>query len=260
MEKKIIISNLSMVYTGPEEDDGSGLGVLSGVSFEVYDNEFVSLLGPSGCGKSTLLRLIAGLEQDYEGEILLCGENPRHKRIPVCYMLQKDCLMPWRTMLSNVLLPIEIRKGDLEKACEEIKPLIQEFGLQGFENYKPRQLSGGMRQRAALLRTYLMDGEVMLLDEPFAALDEITRMQMQDWLISVWEKHRKTVLFVTHDIDEAIFLSDRVIVMSGRPGTVTGSVQIDFGRPRVRDMILAPRFSEYKKEILDLLGRTKADL
>ena len=112
MEKKIIISNLNMVYNGPEEDE-SGLGVLSDVSFEVYDNEFVSLLGPSGCGKSTLLRLIAGLEQDYEGAILLGGESPRHKRIPVCYMLQKDCLMPWRSMLSNVLLPIEVKKGDL---------------------------------------------------------------------------------------------------------------------------------------------------
>jgi len=256
MEKKIIISNLNMVYNGPEEDE-SGLGVLSDVSFEVYDNEFVSLLGPSGCGKSTLLRLIAGLEQDYEGEILLGGESPRHKRIPVCYMLQKDCLMPWRSMLSNVLLPIEVKKGDLKKAREEIKPLIHEFGLSGFENYRPRQLSGGMRQRAALLRTYLMDGEIMLLDEPFAALDEITRMQMQDWLVSVWEKHKKTVLFVTHDIDEAICLSDRVLVMSGRPGSVIGSICINFDRPRKRNMILTSRFSEYKKEILDLLSRTK---
>ena len=156
--------------------------------------------------------------------------------------------------MSNVLLPIEIKKGDLKKAREEIKPLIHEFGLAGFENYRPRQLSGGMRQRAALLRTYLMDGEIMLLDEPFGSLDEITRMQMQDWLISVWEKHKKTVLFVTHDIDEAIYLSDRVLVMSDRPGTVNGAIQIDFERPRKRDMILTTRFSEYKKNILSLLS------
>jgi putative hydroxymethylpyrimidine transport system ATP-binding protein len=258
MDCKIRITNLNMEYTDLEDDDGSGLGVLSDVNLEVYDNEFVSLLGPSGCGKSTLLRLIAGLEHDYGGEILLSGENPRHKRVPVCYMLQKDCLMPWRSLLSNVLLPIEIKKGDLKKAREEIKPLVSDFGLSGFENFRPRQMSGGMRQRAALLRTYLMDGEIMLLDEPFGALDEITRMQMQDWLISVWERHKKTVLFVTHDIDEAIYLSDRVLVMSDRPGTVTGSVQIEFERPRKRDMILTPRFSEYKKEILNLLASCQA--
>ncbi|HHW22354.1 MAG TPA: ABC transporter ATP-binding protein [Clostridiaceae bacterium] len=253
MDCKIRITGLNMDYTGSEEGESS-LRVLSDVNLEVFENEFVSLLGPSGCGKSTLLRLIAGLEHDYEGEILLGGINPRHKRVPVCYMLQKDCLMPWRSMLSNVLLPIEIKKGDLKKAREEIKPLVQEFGLSGFENYRPRQLSGGMRQRAALLRTYLMDGEIMLLDEPFGSLDEITRMQMQDWLISVWEKHRKTVLFVTHDIDEAIYLSDRVVVLSDRPGTVNGVVQIDFERPRKRDMILTPQFSEYKKDILSLLA------
>lgn len=252
MNKSIRIKKLNMVYTGPD-DDGSGLGVLSNVNLAVQDNEFVSLLGPSGCGKSTLLKLIAGLEQDYEGDICLGNDNPKYKRVPVCYMLQKDCLMPWRTMLSNVLLPIEIKKGDLKKAKEDIRPLILEFGLAGFENYRPRQLSGGMRQRAALLRTYLMDGEIMLLDEPFGALDEITRMQMQDWLISVWEKHKKTVLFVTHDIDEAIYLSDRVLVMSDRPGTVNGEIQIEFERPRKREMILTSQFSEYKKNILKLL-------
>lgn len=253
MDNSIKIKNLNMVYTGLEDDDGTGLGVLSNVNLEVQGNEFVSILGPSGCGKSTLLKLLAGLEQDYEGDILLGNDNPKYKRIPVCYMLQKDCLMPWRSMLSNVLLPIEIKKGDLKRAKEEIRPLISEFGLAGFEYYKPRQLSGGMRQRAALLRTYLMDGEIMLLDEPFGALDEITRMQMQDWLTSVWEKHKKTVLFVTHDIDEAIYLSDRVLVMSERPGTVNGEIQIDFERPRKREMILTSQFSEYKKNILKLL-------
>ena len=252
MDNSIKIKKLNMVYSGPD-DDGSGLGVLSNVNLEVQDNEFVSLLGPSGCGKSTLLRLIAGIEQDYEGDIHLGSDDPRNKRIPVCYMLQKDCLMPWRSMLSNVLLPIEIKKGDLKKAKKDIQPLISEFGLAGFENYRPRQLSGGMRQRAALLRTYLMDGEIMLLDEPFGALDEITRMQMQDWLISVWEKHKKTVLFVTHDIDEAIYLSDRVLVMSDRPGTINGEIQINIERPRKREMILTSQFSEYKKNILKLL-------
>jgi putative hydroxymethylpyrimidine transport system ATP-binding protein len=133
--------------------------------------------------KKYALKAFAGLEQDYEGRSFYCGnDNPKYKRIPVCYMLQKDCLMPWRSMLSNVLLPIEIKKGDLKRQGKKSNRLFHEFGLAGFENYRPRQLSGGMRQRAALLRTYLMDGEIMLLDEPFRALDEITRMQMQDWL------------------------------------------------------------------------------
>lgn len=255
MKDIIKIIELNKVYFGPEssENSGKGLGVLSNINLEVGEYEFVCLLGPSGCGKSTLLKLVAGLDQDYEGSILLEGKNPKDTRVPVCYMLQKDCLMPWRSMISNILLPIEIRKGNIKKAQIEIKPLITEFGLAGFENYRPGQLSGGMRQRAAILRTYLMEGEIMLLDEPFGALDEITRMQMQDWLISVWERHKKTVLFVTHDIDEAIYLSDRVIIMSNIPGTIAGEVNITFERPRNRDVILTPQFSKYKKTILDLL-------
>lgn len=253
MNKIIEITQLNKVYYGPEDREREGLGVLSDINMRVDDNEFVSLLGPSGCGKSTLLKLIAGLDNDYEGSISLRGKNPKITRIPVCYMLQKDCLIPWRTMISNILLPIEIRKGNIKTAKENLKSLIAEFGLAGFENYRPSQLSGGMRQRAALLRTYLMDGEIMLLDEPFGALDEITRMQMQDWLISVWEKHRKTVLFVTHDIDEAIYLSDRVIAMSNIPGTIVGEICIDFKRPRTRDMLLCTQFNEYKRSLMDLL-------
>lgn len=231
------------------------LDVLSHVTLSVKKNEFVSLLGPSGCGKSTLLKLIAGLDKDYEGVISLSGLNPQEGRIPVCYMLQKDCLMPWRNMLDNILLPIEIRKGDLKSAKEEIKPLISEFGLSGFENYRPHQLSGGMRQRAALLRTYLMEGDIMLLDEPFGALDEITRIQLQDWLISIWERHLKTVLFVTHNVDEAIYLSDRILVMSSRPGTIKGEITLSYERPRVRDRLLGPEFLEYKRSIMQLLSQ-----
>lgn len=256
MKEIIKIEELNKVYFGPDgsENGGEGLGVLSKINLSVGQSEFVSIIGPSGCGKSTLLKLIASLDKEYDGSILLEGNDIKKCRVPVCYMLQKDCLMPWRTMISNILLPIEIRKGDLKKAREEIKPLIEEFGLAGFENYKPGQLSGGMRQRAAILRTYLMEGEIMLLDEPFGALDEITRMQIQDWLTSLWGKHKKTVLFVTHDIEEAIYLSDRIIIMSNIPGTIAGEVAIDFERPRNRDMILSHRFSEYKKNVLKLLS------
>ncbi len=257
MKKYIEIQQLNKVFASPKAtpEQENGLQVLSDVSFSVEENEFVTLLGPSGCGKSTLLKLVAGLDEGYEGKMTLGGKDPKNGRVPVCYMLQKDCLMPWRTMVSNILLPIEIKKGDLKKALTDIKPLLSEFGLSGFENYKPQQLSGGMRQRAALLRTYLMEGDIMLLDEPFGALDEITRIQMQDWLIAVWERHRKTVLFVTHDLDEAVYLSDRVLVMSNRPGTITGEIPIAFDRPRNREMLFNPQFLEYKKRILELLSK-----
>lgn len=255
MEKSIEIKGLSKKFKNPVNGAKSGskaLDVLSDVNIKVKENEFVSLLGPSGCGKSTLLKLIAGLDNEYDGSISLSGVNPLNKMVPVCFMLQKDCLMPWRSMLSNILLPLEIRKCDLKKGISDVKTLLEEFALSGFENYKPHQLSGGMRQRAALLRTYLMEGDIMLLDEPFGALDELTRGQMQDWLIKVWESHKKTVLFVTHGIDEAIFMSDRVLVMSGRPGTISGEVSIAFDRPRTRKMLLSPEFLDYKRKIMDL--------
>lgn len=257
MRNAIEISQLNKAFIvpSPESKTDGALNVLSDVTLSVKDKEFVSLLGPSGCGKSTLLKLIAGLDNLYVGIIALDGKNPRNERVPVCYMLQKDCLMPWRNMLSNILLPIEIKKGEVKKARDDIRPMLSEFGLSGFENYKPHQLSGGMRQRAALLRTYLMEGDIMLLDEPFGALDEITRSQMQDWLISVWERHKKTVLFVTHDIDEAIYLSDRVLVMSSRPGTISGEIPVNFERPRTREMLLSKQFTEYKRSVLELLAR-----
>ncbi|NLM74031.1 MAG: ABC transporter ATP-binding protein [Clostridiaceae bacterium] len=257
-ENIIEITHVNKVFSDPDPFvKDPGLNALRNVSFTVRNNEFVSLVGPSGCGKSTLLKLIAGLDKEYEGTVSLCGVDVKESRVPVSYMLQKDCLLPWRTIMSNILLPVEVRKGDIKKVRQKMESLISEFGLSGFENYRPNQLSGGMRQRAALLRTYLMEGEIMLLDEPFGSLDEITRMQMQDWLIRVWEKHKKTVLFVTHDIDEAVYLSDRVLVMSTRPGTIIGDIPVTFGRPRVREMLLGTEFNGYKKRLLEMLSKTE---
>jgi NitT/TauT family transport system ATP-binding protein len=254
--EQILAENVIKYYTVAPENGkklNERLLALSGVSFKVERNEFVSILGPSGCGKSTLLRLLAGLDRDYEGSIHVDGTDLKEKRVPVCYMLQKDYLMPWRTLMENVLLPAEIEGADLKKEAELIRPMLKEFGLEEFENYRPHALSGGMRQRAALLRTYRMRGDIMLLDEPFGALDEITRIQMQDWLLDVWERYRKTVLFVTHNIDEAVFLSDRVLVMSPRPGRIVKDIRIDFPRPRSRDMLLSSQFLGYKGEILSSL-------
>jgi len=186
--EQIVAENVTKHYYVSPENGGrldEKLLVLSGVSFSVEENEFVSILGPSGCGKSTLLRLLAGLDREYEGSIRVNGTDLKEKRVPVCYMLQKDHLMPWRTLMENVLLPAEIEGADLKKEAELVRPMLKDFGLEEFENYRPHALSGGMRQRAALLRTYRMRGDIMLLDEPFGALDEITRMQMQDWLLEV---------------------------------------------------------------------------
>lgn len=254
--EQIVVKNIIKAFEKPIEGRRKTyeqLQVLSDIGFTVGRNEFVSILGPSGCGKSTLLRLLTGLDGDYDGEIRVEGTNLKECRVPVCYMLQKDYLMPWRSLLENVLLPLEIQGADLKREAEKLMPLLREFGLEGFENYMPHALSGGMRQRAALLRTYLMKGDIMLLDEPFGALDEITRMQMQDWLLDVWESHKKTVLFVTHDIDEAIFLSDRVFVMSARPGRIVKELKILFPRPRDREMYLSSQFLTYKRDILESL-------
>ena len=255
--EQIVADNINKYYGMPSENSRGSyerLKVLSEISFRVEKNEFVSIMGPSGCGKSTLLRLLAGLDRDYEGSVNVDGTDLREKRVPVCYMLQKDHLMPWRTLMENVLLPAEIEGADLKKEAEIIRPMLKEFGLEEFENYRPHALSGGMRQRAALLRTYRMRGDIMLLDEPFGALDEITRMQMQDWLLDVWGRHRKTVLFVTHNIDEAVLLSDRVLVMSSRPGSIVKDIRIGFPRPRNRDMLLSNQFLSYKGDILTSLG------
>ncbi len=252
----IVIDGVNKTFTTSSvrrNETSQGLQTLWDVHFGVGANQFVSLVGPSGCGKSTLLKMIAGVDRDYEGRILVEGRDVRKERVPVCYMLQRDYLMPWRTLMQNVLLPVEIEKGDLKAAREKVMPLLEEFGLSGFENYRPHALSGGMRQRAALLRTYLMKGSIMLLDEPFGALDELTRIKMQNWLTGVWEKRKKTVLFVTHNIEEAVYLSDRILVMSQRPGHITGDIKVELPRPRRREMSYDKVFMEYRKEVLGLL-------
>lgn len=226
---------------------------LKNINLDVKEGEFIGIVGPSGCGKTTILSLISGLIKPCSGKVLVQGKEVEGPSPMVGYMLQQDYLFEWRNIFQNVMLGLEVLGKDNDENREKVNKLLDTYGLSEFKKHYPRQLSGGMRQRAALLRTYLMDGEIMLLDEPFGALDEITRMQMQDWLISVWEKHKKTVLFVTHDIDEAIYLSDRVLVMSDRPGTINGEIQINIERPRKREMILTSQFSEYKKNILKLL-------
>ncbi|RXE59278.1 ABC transporter ATP-binding protein [Acetivibrio mesophilus] len=247
MRTKIKIENLSKTFKAKKKS----LEVLKNLNIELYENQFVSLIGPSGCGKSTILRILAGLEKDFSGDITVNGESIKASSFQFGYMPQKDLLMPWRTVYKNIILPLEINGTQDRKL--EVENLIKEFGLQGFENFYPGEISGGMKQRAGILRTFLMDSDIMLLDEPFGALDAITRIKMQEWLLKVLIEHKKTVLFITHDIEEAVFLSDRVYVLSDRPAHVIKTLDIGFPRPRNREMLSSREFLEYKDILLKAL-------
>lgn len=224
-------------------------------SFSVDAGQFVSIIGPSGCGKSTLFNIIAGLLLPSGGEVCSDGRSILGRAGYVGYMLQKDMLLPWRTILDNVILGLEIRKVPKGQAVARALPLIERYGLKGFERHYPHELSGGMRQRAALLRTLLYDRDILLLDEPFGALDAQTRLDMQNWLLSIWQDVKKTVLFVTHDIDEALYLSDKVLVFSSRPGYIKESLTIALPRPRGAQTMLSPEFTALKSQLLDWLAQ-----
>jgi ABC-type nitrate/sulfonate/bicarbonate transport system ATPase subunit len=229
------------------------LPVLGGVSLAAGRAEFVSIIGPSGCGKSTLFNVVAGLEDPTAGEVLFDGDCPVSRLGLVGYMPQKDLLLPWRTVLDNVVLGLEVRGVNREAARQAALARFPHFGLAGFERSRPSELSGGMRQRAAFLRTLLLGRDVLLLDEPFGALDALTRAEMQEWLIRVWEEERPTVVFVTHDVDEAVLLSDRIYVLSERPAVVRREVVVDLPRPRRYDLETTPAFGEMKAKVLAAL-------
>jgi ABC-type nitrate/sulfonate/bicarbonate transport system ATPase subunit len=240
---------------------GSGdraVQALDGLDLEVADGEFVSVIGPSGCGKSTLFNILAGLEEPTAGTLELDGARSGAGGLlgRVGYMPQRDLLMPWRTILDNTILGLEVAGVGRAEARRQALELFPAFGLAGFERRRPGELSGGMRQRAALLRTFLAGREVILLDEPFGALDSLTRAGMQQWLVEVWEQHRKTILLITHDVDEALFLSDRVYVLSPRPGRVVLSLEVDLPRPRAYELITGEPFVERKQLLLERLGMT----
>jgi ABC-type nitrate/sulfonate/bicarbonate transport system ATPase subunit len=236
-------------------ENGQIVPAVTEISFSAAAGEFVTIIGPSGCGKSTLFDLIVGLIEPDEGEIHLKDEVVRHRTGLFGYMPQRDLLLPWRTVLDNVILGPELSGQNLKAARQEANSLLPLFGLEGFSDAYPATLSGGMRQRAALLRTFLCHHEVMLLDEPFGALDALTRRDLQTWLLDIWDRFDKTILFVTHDVEEALFLSDRVIVLSPRPGRIVLDLPIDLPRPRRIDMLLTPHFVKLKARLLSKLGR-----
>jgi len=226
---------------------------VSGVNLRIAKSEFVTLVGPSGCGKSTLFNMIAGLlAPDDDGSLLFGGAPQRDGQLlgKVSFMPQRDLLFPWRTVLDNAILALEVEGVPRKEARERARAMLPEFGLAGFADHYPHQLSGGMRQRVALMRTFLFERDLMLLDEPFGALDALTRTRMQHWLLELWARHRRTVLFITHDIDEAILLGDKVLVMTARPGTVKSETRIDLPRPRDPSIVLTPEFIDLKQRLL----------
>jgi ABC-type nitrate/sulfonate/bicarbonate transport system ATPase subunit len=212
--------------------DGLPLPVLDKIDLEVQHGELVALIGPSGCGKTTLLHIIAGLIRPDSGRILLNGTPVSDCRRHVAYMQQKDLLLPWRTALANALLGPEIVGEDGEHAEQRARRLFEEFGLAGFEGVYPAQLSAGMRQRVALIRTLLSHREILLLDEPFGALDALTRSELHDWLLKAWGRFPQTTLFVTHDVEEALKLADRIYLLSERPARVRAVFGVSLERPR----------------------------
>lgn len=232
-----------------------GLLTLGDISITAHDQEFVGILGPSGCGKSTLFNIISGLLLPDLGSILIDGQDFTGVTGRVSYMRQKDLLLPSCTILDNTSIPLVLKGVSKKDARAEAVQYFEGFGLAGFEDYYPSQLSGGMRQRAALLRTYLFASDVMLLDEPFASLDAITRRKMQVWLLDVIRGlHRPTVLFITHDVDEALFLCERIYVLSECPSEVCLEVKVPFCRPESSRTITDPSYSKLRDDILDALS------
>jgi ABC-type nitrate/sulfonate/bicarbonate transport system ATPase subunit len=223
------------------------LKVLDGLSLQVRAGEIAAVIGPSGSGKSTLLNILAGLDRPTGGRVHVGGGGG------VGYMPQKDLLFPWRTVEDNTILGLEVGGLKKKKARERVAPLFAEFGLSGFEYAYPAQLSGGMRQRAALLRTVAMERPVLLLDEPFGALDSLTRTQMQLWLAETWQRHGWTIVLVTHDIREAVFLADSVHVLTARPARVACRVEVDLPRPRTADTFALPAFARLERDLLGAL-------
>lgn len=227
--------------------------IIEDISIHLKEGEIVSLLGTSGGGKTTLFNIIAGLYEPDEGNVYLNEKEITGKSGNVSYMLQKDLLLPYKTIEDNVSLPLILKGVAKKEGRAEVKKYLKEFGLEGTEKKYPHQLSGGMRQRAALLRTYMFSSEVALLDEPFSALDTLTKSEMHKWYLEIMDKIKLSTLFITHDIDEAILLSDRIYILTGTPGKISHMIEIKEKRPRTGEFILTEQFISYKKKILELL-------
>lgn len=241
-DTEILLDNVGMVYKAA---DGKDVTALTSVSLDIKKGEFISLLGPSGCGKTTLLRIIADLLQPTSGTVLVGGETPRAARLKRRYgiVFQSAVLYDWRTVRKNVMLPLEIMKVPKEERKERADKMLNLVGLSDFADHYPGQLSGGMQQRVGIARALAIRPEILLMDEPFSALDEFTREKLHEDLLRIWRKTNKTIVFVTHNIQESVFLSDRVCVLSPHPGRLSAVVDIDLPRPRTKEIKETPEFT-----------------
>lgn len=244
-----MVQNVSRIFT----TGAKTVHALEKVSFEIQAGDFVSLVGPSGCGKSTLLKIVSGLLPASFGSVVVSDKPVDEPLKNVGMIFQSPVLLKWRPVLGNVLLPVEFAKLDLASHTDRARSLLKLVGLEGFEEMYPHQLSGGMQQRVSLCRALVMDPQLLLMDEPFGALDAMTRDELDIELLRIWQDRKKTVLFVTHSIQEAVFLSDHVMVMSARPGRLLEQIAIQLPRPRTMQMISTPRFGEYTLKIRALL-------
>jgi NitT/TauT family transport system ATP-binding protein len=247
-------SKLSMEY---KLRSGATLLALSDIDIQVKRGEFIALLGPSGCGKSTLLKIASVVQRPTSGAVLLNGKHLVEPTPEIGMVFQKPILLPWRNVLDNVLLPIEMLGKPVSKYRNAAKDLLALVGLKGFEQSMPNELSGGMQQRAAICRALIYEPSILLMDEPFAALDALTREELGMELLRIWSEHMKSVLFVTHSIQEGILLADRVIVMSARPGRVAATITIELPRPRTFDMVSTAKYGQYATEIRQLITGKK---
>ncbi len=227
--------------------------IIDNIDIELHEGEIVSLLGASGGGKTTLFNIIAGISKPDSGQVILDGEDITGRSGLISYMLQKDMLLPYKTVLDNVSLPLVIKGMKKKEAREKTLPYLEQFGLKGYENKYPSALSGGMKQRAAFLRTYLFSGKVAILDEPFSALDMLTKGELHSWYMDIMQELKLSTIFITHDIDEAIMLSDRIYILTGKPGTITKELVIVEGKNKPDEFNLTQEFLVYKQQIVDAL-------
>ncbi len=246
---KLKIENVSRTF--PARHGGNATRALEPINLTIGDNDFITILGPSGCGKSTLLRIVAGLDEATEGRVLLDGQPVTRPGADRGMVFQAYTLFPWLTVRENIAFGLRERGTPSAARDKVTSSYINQVGLSGFENHWPKQLSGGMQQRTAIARALANDPKILLLDEPFGALDNQTRALMQEMLLGIWERDRKTVLFVTHDIEEAIFLGSRVVVMSARPGRIKTDIRIDLPHPRSYKIKTTPEFVALKERLVE---------
>jgi ABC-type nitrate/sulfonate/bicarbonate transport system ATPase subunit len=246
---KLLVQGVSKIF----RDGRQTLDTLASIDLVVNNGEFVTVIGPSGCGKSTLFNIVAGVDQPSGGIVAIDGDTQGARAGKAAYMPQQPLLLPWRTVVENVMLGLDVRRVPRKKAEFQAYELLKRFGLADFAQHYPATLSGGMRQRAALLRTVLFNSSFLLLDEPFGALDALTRLSLQMWLLDVWQTFHSSVLFITHDVREAILLSDRIYVLSSRPARVLRVVEVELSRPRHSEQLALAQAMQLEQELTALL-------